>query len=194
MRDRLSRSISPSRSVCLLLLIGGNHSCCRSNSLADIEYTGDCPASIRYRSDGRQPHHYRTVHKTSQIVNPPYRRKELCLGFPCQLHLDRNHRLTIDYSYFSLRVTPVVGLDHGADRVGNISSTVDTVISRHIGVDSIVHFNYKGRTSPGVVDSDLTVVADYRSHWHSSLFSEEQLDLPEQCGQSVPCRTESKMR
>ena len=54
-------------------------------------------------------------------------------------------------------------LDHGADRGGNISSTVDTVISRHIGVDSIVHFNYKGRTSPGVVDSDLTAVPVARS-------------------------------
>ena len=57
-------------------------------------------------------------------------------------------------------------LDHGADRVGNTASTVDTVISRHIGVDSIVHFNYKGRTSPRVVDSHLTAVADYRSHWY----------------------------
>ena len=82
---------------------------------------------------------------------------------------------------------------HGADRVGNISSTVDTVVSRNIAVDSIVNFNFKGRTSPILVDSDLTVVADYRSHWHSSLFSEEQIELPEQCGQSVPF-TESKMR
>ena len=82
---------------------------------------------------------------------------------------------------------------HGADRVGNISSTVDTVVSRNIAVDSIVNFNYDSRTSPILVDSDLTVVADYRSHWHSSLFSEEQIELPEQCGHSVPF-TESKMR
>jgi hypothetical protein len=63
------------------------------------------------------------------------------------------------------RISLVV-LDHGADRVGNISSTVDTEISRNIAVDSIVHFNFKGRTSPRVVDSDLTAVADYWSHWH----------------------------
>ena len=85
-------------------------------------------------------------------------------------------------------------LDHGADRVGNISSTVDTEISRNIAVDSIVNFNFDSRTSPGVVDSDLTVIADYRSHWHSSLFSEEHIEAAEQCGQSVPCITESKMR
>ena len=113
MRDRLSRSISPSRSVCLFLLID--------------------------------------------------------------------------------RITLVV-LDHGADRVGNTARTVDTEISRHIGVDSVVNFNFKGRRSPRVVDSDLTAVADYRSHWHFSLFSEEQIELPEQCGHTFPCITESKMR
>jgi hypothetical protein len=83
------------------------------------------------------------------------------------------------------RFTPIVGPDHGADRVGNISSTVGAVVSRNIAVDSIVDFNYDSRTSPVLVDSDLTGVADYRSHWHSSLFSEEQIELPEQCGQSV---------
>ena len=92
------------------------------------------------------------------------------------------------------RITSIVGFDHGADRVGNISSTVETVISRNIAVDSIVNFNFDSRTSQGVVDSDLTAVADYWSHWHFSLFSEEHIELPEQCGQSVPCRTESKMR
>jgi len=56
--------------------------------------------------------------------------------------------LTIDYSSFSLRVTPVVGLDHGADRVGNTASTVDTEIPRNIAVDSIVHFNFDSRTIP----------------------------------------------
>ena len=86
-----------------------------------------------------------------------------------------------------------LGLDHGADRVGNTASTVDTVISRHIGVDSIVNFNFDSRTIPRVVDSDLTAVADYWSHWHFSLFSEEQIERAEQCGQSVPF-TESKMR
>ena len=90
------------------------------------------------------------------------------------------------------RISLVV-LDHGADRGGNISSTVDTEISRNIAVDSIVHFNFKGRTIPVVVDSDLTAVADYWSHWHFSLFSEEHIEAAEQCGQSVPF-TESKMR
>ena len=84
-------------------------------------------------------------------------------------------------------------LNHGADRVGNTASTVDTVISRHIGVDSIVNFNFDSRTIPGVVDSDLTAVADYWSHWHFSLFSAEQIERAEQCGHSVPF-TESKMR
>jgi len=91
------------------------------------------------------------------------------------------------------RITSIVVLDDGADRVGNTASTVDTVISRNIGVDSIVHFNFDSRTSPGVVDSDLTAVADYWSHWHFSLFSEEHIERAEQCGQSVPF-TESKMR
>ena len=62
----------------------------------------------------------------------------------------------------------LVSIDHGADRVGNIYSTVYTVVSRNIAVNSIVSFNLNSRTSPVLVDPDLTGIADYRSHWESS--------------------------